>query len=91
MSDDMYDTNLLKAAAMLSRISETVETNYVERLKKANLAQKAIDEFIEAEVARAKRHPHGAALHVSWDQIGEAFGLSKSAAYSRYGKEKRSK
>ena len=83
----MTEDKLLRVLTFVSRIREAPTQNHVLRLKLASVVSKAIDSFIQDEVQKAQSRPQKDPCHLSWAQIGDLLDLSRSAAYSRYGKK----
>jgi hypothetical protein len=76
---------LIRAGAFLSRLLETSRGSHCERIR---LAQKMVDilnVFIETEIFDANNLPKADPNYMSWNDIGGVLGISKTAAYSRYG------
>lgn len=78
--------HLLVAINTIGQLSSIHESNHSIRIKLAARAVDSLNAFICAEVLDAvdKTRPG----YMTWDQIAETMGLSKSAAWSRYGKKR---
>lgn len=79
---------LMRAGIFIARIRESETNSHAVKLRAANLALKAIEAYIADEVQNSQTHPKNSPLYLSWDHIGQALDISKSAAFARYGKRK---
>lgn len=78
---------ILSAIIFLSKVRDANQNRHEYRIRCAKKARDAIDSFIMSEVRAANAKPLKDPSHLSWGRIGEALDLSRSAAFTRYGKK----
>jgi hypothetical protein len=76
---------LIRGGAFLSRLLETSRGSHCERIRLAQTIVDILNAFIETEVFDANKLPKTDPNYMSWNDIGGVLGISKTAAYSRYG------
>lgn len=79
---------LVRIAIFIARIKATSERDHFNRIRLAHRARKVIDAFIAEEVEASQSVGKSDPAYLTWDRIGEAVDISRSAAYTRYGKKK---
>jgi hypothetical protein len=79
--------HLLVALTALVKLKSTHESAHSLRIKLASKIVDSVNAFICDEVLDAvdKTRPN----HMTWEQVGNVMGLSKSAVFSRYGTKKK--
>lgn len=81
---------LLSALIFLAKVRDANPNRHEYRIRCAKKARDAIDAFIVTEVRTANSKSVKDPTHLSWARIGEALDLSRSAAFTRYGKKEES-
>lgn len=76
---------LIRIGVVISQLLESSSREHNSRIKLAKKAINILNDFIEFEVHAANNLPKEDPAHMSWEKIGNAVGLSRSAAYTRYG------
>lgn len=77
---------LVSAMEDLVRLKSVTETGYGLRLRLAARIVETMNEYIAETVLESVDHTKPG--HMTWEKVGEVFGLSKSAVFSRYGKRR---
>lgn len=83
----MQGDRILKAAIYLSRLRDSGSRDHVYRLRVASKLIEILNSFIADEVRAATNENPSDPAYVSWQGVGDVLGISKSAAYARYGKK----
>jgi hypothetical protein len=76
---------LLQAAININRIREASPRAHAYRIKLAKRTIDLLNDFIATEVQAAVSEPKGHPAKMTWEQIGQALNLSKSASFTKYG------
>lgn len=79
---------VLIAATYLAKIRNQTENAHALKIRCAKKVLDAVNSFIEDEVKKATSKSRHDQSSMTWDQVGSALELSKSAVYARYGKAK---
>lgn len=72
---------------LLDQIEDSEENAHAYRIRRANEAIDVLHGLIAREVHLAINAPKGSRRKLSWAEIAQALGISKSAAFARYGKK----
>lgn len=76
---------MIRVGVLVSRLLESSNREHCSRIRMAKKAIDILSAFIETEVYTANNLPKNDSARMSWDQIAQALGISKTAAYARYG------
>ena len=71
--------------SFLKEIDGSIVQDHSFRIECARKAIDALNAFVENEVRVANSLPRNAPGYLSWDAIAKALGVSKTAAYVKYG------
>ena len=83
----MQAEKILRAAIYIGRLRDSGERAHAYRIRVAKRLSDIIDSFVAEEVCRATSVSKNDPAKMTWDQVGQALEISRSAAFSRYGKK----
>lgn len=81
----MHDDFLLRAATFIARVNESSPNAHAIKIRYAHMAKRILDDFIADEAKMANGQPQDSDAFMSWADVGKTLGISRSAAYARYG------
>ena len=84
----MQGDRILRIAILIARLRESNNCHHAHRIRLAQRIVDATNIFIAEEVRRANNKKPTDPNYMSWAKIGQAVGLSRNAAYTRYGDKK---
>ena len=84
----MQGERILRAATLIARLRESGFRAHEYKIRTANKVCNIMQCFITEEVKRANSLPSKDPAYMSWDKVGKALNISRSAAFTRYGGKK---
>lgn len=81
----MHREKLLTAAIYIERVRQSSSRSHEYRIRTASKIRALVDDFIAVEVQTAVSKPKDDSSYMSWQKIADTLGISKTAAYTRYG------
>lgn len=76
----------LRMVIFAQKLRDSGSREHARRIRLAKLIADIANSIIAREVTKATSLSSSDPAHMTWKEVGDALGLSKSAAFTRYGK-----